>query len=76
MYIYVCVCVCVSRSVMSDSLLATPWTIAHQVSWWNSMEFSRQEFWRGLPFPSFSRETSLTRDQTLVSCIAGRFFTI
>ena len=28
----------------------TPWTIAHQASL--SMEFSRQEYWSGLPFPS------------------------
>ena len=31
-------------------LLATPWTVAHQASL--SMEFSRQEYWSGLPFPS------------------------
>ena len=29
---------------------ATPWTIAHQAPL--SMEFSRQEYWRGSPFPS------------------------
>ena len=28
----------------------TPWTIAHQPPL--SMEFSRQEYWSGLPFPS------------------------
>ena len=28
----------------------TPWTVAHQASL--SMEFSRQEYWSGLPFPS------------------------
>jgi len=28
----------------------TPWTVAQQVPL--SMEFSRQEFWSGLPFPS------------------------
>ena len=31
-------------------LFATPWTIAHQAP--PSMEFSRQEHWSGLPFPS------------------------
>ena len=31
-------------------LFATPWTAAHQAS--PSMEFSRQEYWSGLPFPS------------------------
>ena len=33
---------------MSNS--ATPWTVAHQAP--PSMEFSRQEYWSGLPFPS------------------------
>ena len=33
---------------MSDS--AIPWTVAHQVP--QSMEFSRQEYWSGLPLPS------------------------
>ena len=28
----------------------TPWSVAHQASL--SMEFSRQEYWSGLPFPS------------------------
>ena len=28
----------------------TPWTVAYQAS--QSMEFSRQEYWSGLPFPS------------------------
>ena len=31
-------------------LFATPWTVAHQAPL--SMEFSRQEHWSELPFPS------------------------
>ena len=31
-------------------LFATPWTVAYQAA--PSMEFSRQEYWSGLPFPS------------------------
>ena len=31
-------------------LFATPWTVACQAPL--SMEFSRQEYWSGLPFPS------------------------
>ena len=31
-------------------LFVSPWTVAHQTS--PSMEFSRQEYWSGLPFPS------------------------
>ena len=30
--------------------LATPWAVARQAPL--SMEFSRQEYWSGLPFPS------------------------
>ena len=37
-----------SHQVMSDS--ATPWTVLHQNPL--SLEFSRQEYWSGLPFPS------------------------
>ena len=33
---------------MSDSV--TPWTVAHQAP--PSKEFSRQEYWHGLPFPT------------------------
>ena len=63
--------VCVSCSVMSNS--ATPWTIASQTPL--STEFSRQESWSGLPFPS-PGGSSRPGDQTWVSCIAGRFFII
>ena len=38
-----------TSSVISDSF-ATPWTVACQAPL--SMEFSRQEYWRGLPFPT------------------------
>ena len=38
----------VSSWVMSDSL--QQWTIAHQAPL--SIEFSRQEYWSGFPFPS------------------------
>ena len=31
-------------------LFATPWTVAYQAPL--SIEFSRQEYWSGLPFPS------------------------
>ena len=39
----------VSLSVMSDSFV-TPWTVACQAPL--SFEFSRQEYWGRLPFPS------------------------
>ena len=45
-----CVCVCVCEWVLSRVwLFATPWTVAHQAPL--SMEFSRQEYWSGLPCP-------------------------
>ena len=40
---------CVSHSAVSNSLWP-PWTVTHQAPL--SMEFSRQEYWSGLPFPS------------------------
>ena len=45
-----CVCVCVCVLFSQVRLFVTPWTVAHHVSL--SMEFSRQEYWSGLPFPS------------------------
>ena len=47
MYVCECVCVCTLSHVQ---LFAAPWTIDHQAPL--SMEFSRQEHWSGLPFPS------------------------
>ena len=38
-----------SCSIVSDSFVI-PWTVAHQTPL--STEFSRQEYWSGLPFPS------------------------
>ena len=64
----VCVCVCARACVRMLSLshththththeciqscltLCNPWTVAHQAPL--SMEFSGQEYWSGLPFPS------------------------
>ena len=38
------------NSLSHVQLFATPWTVAHQAPL--SLEFSRQEYWSGLPFPS------------------------
>ena len=43
-----CVCLCV-RALRRVQLFATPLMIAHQAPL--SMEFFRQEYWSGLPFP-------------------------
>ena len=39
-----------ARLLNRVGLFVTPWTVAHQASL--SMEFSRQEYYSGLPFPS------------------------
>ena len=44
---WVCVLVAQSCPALCD---LTPWTVGRQVPL--SMEFSRQEYWSGLPFPS------------------------
>ena len=38
------------KSLSHVRLFGTPWTVAHQAP--PSMEFPRQEYWSGLPFPS------------------------
>ena len=59
-----------SLSVVSDYV--TPQTVAYQAS--QSMGFSRQEYWSGLPFPS-PGDLPNPGIETQVSHIAGRFFT-
>ena len=53
-------------------VLVTPWTVAHESPL--SMEFSRWEYWIGLPCPHPGDLPDPGFDQ--VSCIAGGFFTI
>ena len=55
----------ISHSVISDS--ATPYTVACQAPL--SMEFSRQEYWSGLPFPP-PGDLPDPGDRTSVSCIS------
>ena len=56
---------------MSDSF-ATPWTAVHQASLF--MEFSRQEYWSGLPFAS-PGDLPDPRIEPASSALAGGFFT-
>ena len=44
-HVYLCVC-----TLSCVPLSGAPWTVVHQAPL--SMEFSRQENWNGLPFPS------------------------
>ena len=55
---------------MSDSVI--PWTVARQAPL--SMEFSRQEVWSGLPFPT-PRDLPDPGIKSLSSALAGGFFT-
>ena len=51
----------------------TPWTVARQAPLSMGILQVRILEWAAIPF---SRESSRSRDQTQVSCIAGGFFTI
>ena len=53
----------------------TPWTVAHQASL--SMEFSRQEYWSSLPFPSpwDLPDPGIELPSLVSPALAGRFFT-
>ena len=66
-------CMC-AHSVLLDSF-ATPWTVAHQAPL--SMEFSRREYWSGLPFSApGDRPDPATEAASLASpALGGRFFT-
>ena len=69
----VCVCVCYLFSCVW--LFATPWTVEESsrlLCPWNSPGKNTAV---RVTIP-FSRGSSLPRDQTRVSCIAGRFFTV
>ena len=48
-YIYTHICIHAKPLQSSPTLVATLWTVAHQVPL--SMGFSRQEYWNGLPCP-------------------------
>ena len=60
---------------VAQGIFMTPWTIAHQAPL--SMRFSRQEYWRGLPFPlPGDLPDSGIKPASLVSpALAGGFFT-
>ena len=67
--------VCVLSCFSYVPLFVTPWTVAHQAP--VSMGFSRQEYWRGLPFPPpGDLPNPGTEPASAVSpVLAGGFFT-
>ena len=70
-YFYVCMCVLVTQSCLN---LCNPMNcIAHQTPLSMGIFQVRILEWIAIPF---SRGSSQPRDRTLVSCFAGRFFTI
>ena len=56
-------------------LFTAPWTIACKTPL--SMEFSRQEYWHGLPFPSLGDlpDPGIKPTSLASPALAGRFFT-
>ena len=59
--------------IISDSV--TTWSVAHQAPL--SMEFSRQEYWNGLPFPTPGNLPDPGIKTVCLACptLAGGFFT-
>ena len=67
--------VCVLKSLSRVQLLVTPWIVARQTPL--SMEFSRQEYWRGFPFPTPGDlpDPGIEPASPLASALAGGLFT-
>ena len=69
-------CVCVrAQSLSHVQLFVAPWTVACQPPL--PMDFSRQEYWRGIPFPPRGDLPDPgIKPTSLESCLlAGGFFT-
>ena len=67
--------VCAYSEAWSCLTLATAWTVAHQAPL--SMEFSRQEYWRGYPFPTPGDlpDPGIELTSLMSPALAGGFFT-
>ena len=65
----------IAMVLIHAQLFATPWTVTHQASL--SMEFSGQEYWSGLPFPTPGDLPTRGIESTVcyVSCIGKWIFT-
>ena len=71
-YVHICVC----WSLSHVWLFVAPWTVAHQAPL--STEFSRQEYWSGLPFPTPGDfpNPGIEPVSLMSSALASGFFTI
>ena len=70
-----CVCLCVYAHTCMLShvrLFVTPWTLAREAPLF--LEFSRQEYWKGLPFPP-PEDLPDARIKPRSPALAGGFFT-
>ena len=67
-------CVC-EYALSQVQLFETPWTVAHQVLL--PMEFSRQAYWSGLPFPTPGDlpDPGIEPTSLVSPVLAGGFFT-
>ena len=65
----------VAQSLSRVRLFATPWTAAYQAP--PSMEFSRQDYWSGVPFPSPGDlpDPGIKPESLMSPALAGSFFT-
>ena len=69
------VCVCIlGHSVLSDPFV-TPWPMVRQAP--PSMDFPRQEYWSGMPFPPPEDllDPGIELESPVSPALAGRFFT-
>ena len=62
------------QSLSHVRLFATPWTVAHQAP--QSMGFSRQEYWSGVPFPSVEDKSSIAQNPEQCDASSVRFVTL
>ena len=67
-------CLLVPSHFSCGQLFVTPWTVAHQAPL--SLEFSWQEYWHGLPFPSLEDPPNPGIEHTALMspALAGWFF--
>ena len=74
MYVYVCICMC-AQLLNHVWLSVAPWTAICQTAL--SMEFSRQEYWSGLPFstPWDLQDPGIKLVSFVCPPLTGRFLT-